>query len=306
MTQSSLKRLEEAFEDKGLRFEKEQSPRLYIFYSFDLVNSTAYKTKQKEEWPFVFSVFYDALRKEMKQQFRTIEVWKYIGDEVLFFKVINSETELFEVIPGSFRVLTSIMKHLNNTFPGSLESLSLKGTIWCAPVVTPPGEELKDLDVKESKARNFALNFPHENHSTQKDFIGPDIDIGFRISKYSEKEKVVISADFAYLLLEANAPAGFKKNDLIKNLKIVSYEDLKGIWNDRYYPVIWYYEDWENIKETFAYDERFKSKIVNNVCLGQVEPLEEIRKIFDQLNLLDEKNDLLKILREGAFGAPEL
>ena len=288
----------------GKGFFRERPYLLYVFFSFDLVDSTLYKNNQKEIWPTVFSHFYTLVRKGMKQKFRGINVWKYIGDEVLFFKELNSKEDLFDVIPGSQEVLTSTLKHLNDVYKENLKPLSLKGTIWCAPVTEARGVELRIP--QDEKPRNFSIDnvyedfdTPYEKSTSRKDFIGPDIDIGFRISKYAEKEKVVASADLAYMVLKSKPPVGIDKNRLTENLKIVSYEDLKGIWNDRYYPIIWYYKDWKNIKESFAYDDRFKSEIIDNVYLNQFDDIKYLLKIFKQLSIIAEKNELLEILEES-------
>ncbi|HLP44478.1 MAG TPA: hypothetical protein VK469_00935 [Candidatus Kapabacteria bacterium] len=232
----------------------------------------------------------------MKEKFSTSLLWKYIGDEVLFYKTLDSRTQLFETIPRTFEVLTSSLKHLSNSFPDIFKPLSIKGTIWSAKVVNVNGEEFENLNMNQ--ARNIALAVSYENY-VLKDFIGPDIDTGFRISRHAGKGKLVISADFASLLLEAEAPNGVKKDDLVKNLKIVSYEDLKGIWKDRYYPIIWYFKDWEKRNEEFDYDDRFRSKIINNICLEQTHDICELTKIFRQLGNLKNIDNLLALLMES-------
>lgn len=296
-----------AAKDKDLTFEKETppSPQLYVFFSFDLVNSTVYKNKQMGKWPSVFAQFYQVIKEEMKQRFPGIKVLKYIGDEIIFFKEIITSGDLFEVIPGASKVLTSTLVHLDNLYNEDFKPLSLKGTIWCAPITVCEGEEWTNRDMTEF--RNIALDVVYENEVSLRDFIGPDIDIGFRISKYAGKEKLVISADFAYLLLQCSHALCVKdkRDSLVQNLKIVSFEDLKGIWADRYYPIIWYYDDWKKIKGTFEYDEPFKNKIINNVYLDQVDDLKELAKIYDQLGITGDKVELLNILKESEVHARE-
>ncbi len=248
----------------------------------------------------------------MKKQFQGIKVWKYIGDEILFFKLLHSVEELLEILPGSFQVLNRTLENLQKKFNSIFKPLSIKGTIWCAPVILINGQEIENLG-KElenrgmEKTENIAFEVIYENQASLIDFLGPDIDTGFRISKYAEKGKLVISADLAYLLLIA-APTGrlkTKKNSLVSKLKIVSYEDLKGIWQNRFYPVIWYYNDWGKIQKSFEYDDRFKSKIINNIYLNCIEDLEMLPRIFQQLNRLEEKNNLLKILEDSEKIAKE-
>ncbi|HLP48550.1 MAG TPA: hypothetical protein VK469_21600 [Candidatus Kapabacteria bacterium] len=286
--------------DRDLFPKEEIRPRIYIFFSFDLVGSTEYKNTQKKEWPKVFALFYESIIKEMKDQCPKISVWKYVGDEVLFYKILDTRADLFNSIPNSFEALTSSLKHLKNRFKKTLKPLSIKGTIWCAPVVIGRGEELENLPVKE--APNIALKVVYGKNNSLLDFIGPDIDTGFRISRYAEKGKLVISADFAYLLLESEAPTNVNKDTMLQNLRIVSYEELKGIWKGRYYPVIWYFKAWEKNKEDFAdfdYDDRFRSKIINNIFQGQSQDIKVLTKIFRQLRLLKSNKNLLTILKES-------
>ena len=219
MIQSSRDEIRQvALEDKDLFLKKPTSPLFYVFFSFDLVNSTIYKNEQKEKWPIVFAQFYQIIREEIKKEFQGIKVWKYIGDEILFYKMLNSTEELFEIVHGSFKALNCTLKNLKNSFRDIFKPLSLKGTIWGAPVMHVRGEELKKLEME--KSQNIALDVVYENQVSLKDFMGPDIDIGFRISKYAEKEKLVISADLAYMLLTAHPPnkeLKKKQNALLQN-----------------------------------------------------------------------------------------
>ena len=182
--------------------------------------------------------------------------------------------------------------------------LSLKSTIWLAPVMFIEGEELKNLGKIKTKNIAFEVNF--ENQTSLIDFVGPDIDTGFRISKYAEKGKLVVSAELAYMIFIVDL-----KKELFSNLKIVSYEDLKGIWDDRFYPIIFYYDDWNHIKNSFKYDDRFKSKIINNICSDNVENLDKLETIFQQLRFCEEINYIMtelesaeKVIEEKAKEKP--
>lgn len=282
--------------DRDLSPKEERVPQIFIFFSFDLVGSTEFKNTQKKEWPEVFARFYESIIREMKAQSPNIKIWKYIGDEVLFYKKLNTRVDLFSSIPSAFEALTSSLKHLKNIPNETIKPLSIKATVWCAPVVIVRGE-LENSLVK--KAQNIALSVVYEENNTLKDFIGPDIDTGFRISRYAEKEKLVVSADFAYLLLESVPPKNVNKNTLLQNLKIVSYEDLKGIWKDRYYPIIWYFKDWEKREEELDYDGPFRSKIINNICTEKWQDITVLKKIFSQLELIKDIEKLLALLNES-------
>ena len=66
------------------------------------------------------------------------------------------------------------------------------------------------------------------------EFLGNDIDAGFRIKKETENRRMVISFELAYILA--------KDTDYLKNIHIITYKTLRGIWQNRLYPIIWYHD----------------------------------------------------------------
>lgn len=65
-----------------------------------------------------------------------------------------------------------------------------------------------------------------------REFLGKDIDAGFRLKEYPQDRRLCISIELAYFLVH-----GGKRN----NLHIMNYTRLKGVWNRDLYPIIWYY-----------------------------------------------------------------
>ena len=61
------------------------------------------------------------------------------------------------------------------------------------------------------------------------EFLGNDIDAGFRIKKETENRRMVISFELAYILA--------KDTDYLKNIHIITYKTLRGIWQNRLYPI---------------------------------------------------------------------
>ena len=104
------------------------------------------------------------------------------------------------------------------------------------------------------------------------EYLGRDMDVGFRLKAYTQRRRLVVSFELAYLL---NEWGGEQKN----NLNIIGYEKLKGVWNDSLYPIIWYYnnktvsEVWESLglsgnapkfKDSFYYDEMVGNELVQH------------------------------------------
>ena len=117
------------------------------------------------------------------------------------------------------------------------------------------------------------------------DFLGPDMDIGFRVAKFAFHHKVVLSADFAYLLHEI--PTKIKDEEIDykidDDLQIVSYEILKGVWNEQYYPIVWYFPDWKSKDLLFFYDDHKKNPIVDRVLSGRIDPIDKLTQVYKEL-----------------------
>ncbi|MBV9858957.1 MAG: hypothetical protein JO038_02470, partial [Alphaproteobacteria bacterium] len=68
--------------------------------------------------------------------------------------------------------------------------------------------------------------------ATHTDFIGPDIDLGFRISKFACPSAVTVSLDLAEVVLRA-------ENRELLDIFEVGRAELKGVLYGRPYPALW-------------------------------------------------------------------
>jgi hypothetical protein len=124
------------------------------------------------------------------------------------------------------------------------------------------------------------------------DFIGRDIDIGFRIAKYAHRNKVTISPDVARLIFE---DAGAQHYDAGKSVRMLDTAPLKGVWNERPFPIIWYYRDWSKILETFQYDEKDSEFYrLAQTALQSQDTEQNIIAIYSDLGLERHYNQLKK------------
>jgi len=275
---------------------------LYIFCSYDLVDATDFKISEPDKWPVIFNQFYEIVDREIKTKFSNINIWKYVGDEVLFFQKITCDIELYKFLPEFLNISDSIITSLKNLSSDNNIPLATKCTVWIAPVkkINPQNISSAKEEQKENLAyKNIVIQAAYTNTHSMIDFLGPDIDLGFRISKYSYKNVITISADLAYLLENMQTPSGQNKTELISCLRIIAYKQLKGIWKNRAYPIIWYYKDWENISSIFDYDAHCDSDLINNISLKKIEGISKLDTIFTQLKKGEEKKNLLKILNES-------
>ena len=86
---------------ENLKTNQSQSlaKNIYIFFSFDIVGSTKFKTKD-ENWPFAISRFYSTVYDELSSKIPQIKVWKYLGDEILLYVSIrdfDSPSKIYEI-----------------------------------------------------------------------------------------------------------------------------------------------------------------------------------------------------------------
>ena len=262
---------------------------IYLFISFDLVDSTVFKTsiENKDNWQYVILYFYEIFISEMSTILDKMFVWKYIGDEIVSCAKIKNIDELYDVPRKTFELQKNITKKINENFKLKNE-LNIKETLWLAPVTSSDTGDIQKVNsITENKSdiyRNIRITLNNGKFPTD-DFLGPDIDIGFRIAKYAHSNKLTLSAEYAYLILQMATPKKSKHDEKDK-IKIVSFENLKGVWDNRAYPIIWYYDDWKNIN--FKYDEYKHNDIIKYI--DNKKELSYLETVFEQLNTLDEMN----------------
>ncbi len=210
--------------------------KLRLFLSADISGSTAYKSRGTEtgaEWANTFKDFFrefpNVISQGYEQPFdneikkiaspeRKMSPWKFSGDEILFY------VDLYSYLDVATHL--QVFKNAIHSFPekwGEELSLGLKGTAWLAgfPV------------------NNTTVRLPSvDNQTTAIDFIGPAIDLGFRITKFSTNRYFVLSVELALMLLRAKGQLELEKNNTMQ-LHFHGWEFLKGVNQGRKYPIIW-------------------------------------------------------------------
>ncbi|HWB03296.1 MAG TPA: hypothetical protein VG796_09750 [Verrucomicrobiales bacterium] len=218
------------------------TPQLRLFLSVDVVGSTAFKHRKALEgeskpWLKFIHGFYTGFPEICWRRVGEVQagdgpgtqlvkpyLWKALGDELIFSVPLRhpSYTRLYL---KAFRLsLIEAIKH----WAGGERPLpiSFKGAAWLAGF--PVFNSAVPLDVDK----------PLSAESEHFDFVGPLIDIGFRLSRFASPRKFVISADIAWLITTQGDTAAMK-------FYYEGRESLKGVLNDRPYPIFWIdcYED---------------------------------------------------------------
>ena len=72
----SLPKEEERTEEYPVR----RAPDVVLFFSFDIVNSTVYKTINYYGWAQVLNLLFKELRRDVGNQIKSSEMWRVLGD----------------------------------------------------------------------------------------------------------------------------------------------------------------------------------------------------------------------------------
>lgn len=150
-------------------------PKVILFFSVDCVGSTQLKQASRlqakssiENWAPNIIYFYQNFRDRLLQN--GISFWKYNGDEILFYVPLKDWNDAANFV----RCFQNQIQEQNSSGKG----ICVKGTMWIAgfPV---------DNVILQTKG------------SDSIDFIGPDIDLGFRIASLAKKDRIAMSPDLA-------------------------------------------------------------------------------------------------------------
>ena len=192
---------------------------LRLFLSADLAGSTAYKQNTPpEEWQRFFRNFYRQLpalvvhyaeENELGADF--LSVWKLIGDEVVFSRKLNAGEEAAACV----RIFRAAVEEFRRaTLIATKDGLDVKAAGWTA------GFPVGNICVEP-----FG--------SLGEDYVGPGMDIGFRLVKAASPRRMLISVELAWLLTLTPDLGS-------QNLFMDEGLDLKGVALGLNYPCIWF------------------------------------------------------------------
>jgi len=242
-------------------------PRLRLFLSADIVGSTAYKQAllspgsdpaQRIKWVSKIQGFYFEATKAFLARCAEVcegaaelaafgeapQLWKTIGDEVLFTKVLTHHSQVAIVLDCWLYALERMREYLKK----GGAPLDVKATAWIAGFPLRNSEvavstasdpiEAEDGDwfVEGGKLLNGIYNGT-SSPGVSKDYIGPSIDIGFRLTTLSSSRRLIVSVDVAYILSLSNP--GRLENSPVYRIYYQGAAVLKGVFGGVNYPVFW-------------------------------------------------------------------
>ncbi|MCK7593075.1 hypothetical protein [Pseudomarimonas salicorniae] len=196
-----------------------------MFMSADVVGSTSFKVqaqREQSDWLEAFASLFRELPLVFMGQLAAafIEhddvpeagVWKVMGDEVILMAVPNS-AEVAEGLTVAFcNTVRQCDARISERWP-----LNLRGTCWAASI----GRRNRRIEIPEM--------FGGRDGSTYIDYLGPDVDTGFRLSAHSGHGEVIVSPN----LVESLA---------VRESEALQFHDagsavLKGVIQGRPFPL---------------------------------------------------------------------
>lgn len=149
--------------------------------------------------------------------------WKALGDELIYSVRLRSRSQATKLVTSFISALRLIDKQLSTK-----GRIRLKAVAWVAGF--PIGNRIVQIPAPTVfyKQLGQEVPFPYP----RLDFWGPDMDIGFRLSRCTFPGMCVASAALVELL------GADKSNDQVR-FAHVGWEKLKGVWHERPYPIFW-------------------------------------------------------------------
>ncbi|HEX3365573.1 hypothetical protein, partial [Phenylobacterium sp.] len=170
------------------------------------------------------------------------EFWKSNGDELLYTCDLVTRAQAVDAIYIWLAALSAYRCDLATL----VEDIDVKSTAWVALFPAPNSEvffrrggahfrsdRIDDAVLLQAEMRDQWYG-GNGRHDIIRDFVGPSIDTGFRLTAWSSPRRLILSADLAFLLTSSYATA-----DEPLPLHFSGAQKLRGVMDEQPYPMIW-------------------------------------------------------------------
>jgi hypothetical protein len=180
-----------------------------------------------QPWLETFNRFFEDLPYAFRKRYQNSgapavltapRLWKTLGDEVVFETVLGSRAEAATHLEHFRETLIDYRTFLKEA-DGNLD---IKGTAWLSGF--PVGNSVVYLTDPVSGDK-------------WEDYIGPSMDIGFRLKDFANPRRIAVSVELAYLLSAGEGASGSTDCDL--PLHLADAHTLKGVIQNHPYPAFW-------------------------------------------------------------------
>ncbi|MBB5360545.1 class 3 adenylate cyclase [Rhodanobacter sp. ANJX3] len=252
---------------------KTLQPKLRLFLSADIVGSTAFKQRGEDDsskWFDTVCRFYRLAESvfirrweaptqltELSQYKSALfgdeppELWKTVGDEVLFTKDLTHPAQAMMCV----RIWMDVLEELRDfLLKVDGRSLDVKSSAWVADFPYRNREVVLRTRASESAESEDTLDwandcllqqYAQDKTGLSRDFIGPSIDTGFRLGSSASPRQLMLSLELAHLLSGEAA----KFDEPMYKLspyrlpafiyRFAGKQSLKGVLDGTPYPHIW-------------------------------------------------------------------
>ena len=102
----TLSKYSKLIEDLNIQKEKVIARRtVELFFSFDIVNSSAYKTMNYTGWYNVIISLFKKIQANVMKLMPGAEMWRVLGDEIIFIIPIKEKQDFFVYTDKIFEIL---------------------------------------------------------------------------------------------------------------------------------------------------------------------------------------------------------
>lgn len=200
----------------------------------------------ESRWNAAIELLPQRLRDSKFDDVEPPKLWKAAGDEVIFYLEVKHKVS---AVLAVYALLEAIEEQRGAFHEISKGLLDLKATAWVAGFPVNNAEVVLNLPMKDED--NFTQNYYRRLAIYYRygdgvlDFIGPQMDLGFRVATQSSQRYMALSADLSCLLirvlLDSKGDGGQLPSRIADRIKdgfrYLGWRQLKGITGDRPYPI---------------------------------------------------------------------
>lgn len=301
----------------------------YVFAHFDICNFTKYK-REHGDWIVLLKKFLNTIASN-DSLVSMDRFWKFNGDSVTYRRKVTSIDEICNFIDQADQHLRELQGFLNK-HSSAEKSIYVKAAVWIAGFpknkTTSGFSDLDPSDMPESIDYSANNNLFYTSLFGEE-FVGENIDEGFRLASCSKAGKLVIDPKIVSIIHSivdyydlsqndvdhttasdrnhspisqsiAKKPSPLDNKEYCELLKRVDasfyfmeYVNCKGVWNNRDYPIYWYIDNLDSCE--LIYDEIVDRKKLRDHKVYKLRNAKSEEKSKIKHELYEEKDQLQSI-----------
>ena len=186
------------------------------------------KEESYQDWSQIISRCFDDFNTQFTENLDGSEIcpWKMAGDELIYCVDVKTRKDVHDKVLAFFKTL----RFFDKRYMQKGSQIRLKGSAWTA------GFPIRNRILKPVSITN-ELDICKDCRVNLDDYMGPEIDIGFRLGKFTFPGIIVVSLELACILLDGKI--GMSSANSYFSIIDTGWEILKGVWDGRKYPIFW-------------------------------------------------------------------